>query len=64
MEAEYKKAAAVNQFIAGGKKSDASSTNDQRLDPSIAFHRHQSIGSIADERDFSRRILQVGQPQP
>ena len=51
---------AVNSFVSGKPKSEVSSTNDQRLDPNItAFHRRQSIGSIADERDFSRRILQV-----
>ena len=42
-----------------GTQSDKSSKTDQRLDPSIYSHRRQSIGSIADERDFSRRILQV-----
>lgn len=43
----------------GTAKSDKSSLTDQRLDPSIYSHRRPSIGSIADERDFSRRILQV-----
>jgi cell wall integrity and stress response component len=44
--------------VTSSGKSDKSS-NDQRLDPSIYSHRRESIGSIADERDFSRRILQV-----
>lgn len=44
--------------LVGSHKSDKSSS-DQRLDPSIYSHRRESIGSIADERDFSRRILQV-----
>lgn len=57
VEEEFRQNAAVNS---GKPKSEVSSTNDQRLDPNItAFHRRQSIGSIADERDFSRRILQV-----
>ena len=60
VEEEYRRNAAVNSFVAGKPKSEVSSTSDQRLDPNItAFHRRQSIGSIADERDFSRRILQV-----
>ena len=58
VEEEHKRLADVNRFVAGGKKSEAS-TNDQRLDPSVMSYRRQSIGSIADERDFSRRILQV-----
>jgi cell wall integrity and stress response component len=59
IEEEHRRNAAVSSFIGSQKtKSDASST-DQRLDPSIYAHRRQSIGSIADERDFSRRILQV-----
>jgi cell wall integrity and stress response component len=57
IEEEHRRNAAVSSFI-GSQKSDKSS-NDQRLDPSIYSHRRESIGSIADERDFSRRILQV-----
>ncbi|KIW76532.1 hypothetical protein Z517_11278 [Fonsecaea pedrosoi CBS 271.37] len=60
IEEEHRRNAAVNSFVSSGK-SDKSST-DQRLDPSIYSHRRQSIGSIADERDFSRRILQVRNP--
>lgn len=60
VEEEFRQNAAVKSFVSGKPKSEVSSTNDQRLDPNItAFHRRQSIGSIADERDFSRRILQV-----
>ena len=65
VEEEYRRNAAVNSFVAGKNKSEVSSTNDERLDPNItAFHRRQSIGSIADERDFSRRILQVSSFAP
>ena len=60
IEEEHRRNAAVSSFV-GSTKSDKSS-NDQRLDPSIYSHRRQSIGSIADERDFSRRILQVRWP--
>ncbi|OQV00968.1 WSC domain-containing protein isoform 2 [Cladophialophora immunda] len=60
IEEEHRRNAAVSSFVGSGK-SDKSST-DQRLDPSIYSHRRQSIGSIADERDFSRRILQVRNP--
>ena len=56
VEEEYRRNAAISSLAAGKAKSE---TNDARLDPSIFQHRHQSIGSIADERDFSRRILQV-----
>lgn len=56
IEAEHKAAAAVNSFV-GSRSSDSKS--DSRLDPSMASFRRASIGSIADERDFSRRILQV-----
>jgi cell wall integrity and stress response component len=62
VEDEFKRTAAVNQFVAG--KKEGGPTNDARLDPSIMQHRRQSIGSIADERDFSRRILQVRKPSP
>lgn len=54
---EHKAQAAVNTFV-GSRGSDQKS--DARLDPSMASSfRRESIGSIADERDFSRRILQV-----
>ena len=53
IEEEHRRNAATSYA-----KSDKSA-NDARLDPSIYSHSRQSIGSIADERDFSRRILQV-----
>ena len=65
VEEEFRRNAAVNSFVTGKPGSEVSSTSDQRLDPNItAFHRRQSIGSIADERDFSRRILQVSGSNP
>jgi cell wall integrity and stress response component len=64
VEEEFRRNADVSSFVGGKSKSEVSSTNDQRLDPSVMFARRQSIGSIADERDFSRRILQVGRFAP
>lgn len=56
---EHKAQAAVNSFVSS-RLSDTKS--DARLDPSVASsYRRESIGSIADERDFSRKILQVSQ---
>jgi cell wall integrity and stress response component len=57
-EEDYRRNAAnVNSFVSGGKTS-ASSMNDSRLDPSFV-DRRQSNGSIADNEDYSRRILKV-----
>ncbi|ETN46617.1 uncharacterized protein HMPREF1541_00803 [Cyphellophora europaea CBS 101466] len=61
LEEGHRRSAAINGFV-NGSKSETSSANDSRLDPSIYSHRRESIGSIADERDFSRRILQVRNP--
>ena len=58
IEEEHRRNAAVNGFV-NGVKSETSSTTDARLDPAVFSHRRNSIGSIADEQDFSRRILQV-----
>lgn len=57
-EEDYRRnAAGVNDFISGGKTT-ASSVNDSRIDPSF-MDRRQSNGSIADNEDYSRRILKV-----
>jgi cell wall integrity and stress response component len=56
VEDEYKRQASVNQFVSGGHKSN-SSMNDSRLDPELV--RRDSTGSIADNQDYSRRILKV-----
>ena len=39
--------------------STAGSISDSRLEPSVMFQRRQSDGSIADNQDYSRRILKV-----
>lgn len=59
-EEDYRRQAAnVNSFVNGGKlHTSSSSMNDSRLDPSFV-DRRQSNGSIADNEDYSRRILKV-----
>lgn len=52
LEAEFYRNNA-NAFLEGAKAPDA------RLDPSVMMQRRQSDGSIADNRDYSRRILKV-----
>lgn len=58
IEEEHRRNAAISAFVADSK-SETNRSQDSRLDPSVFSHRRESIGSIADERDFSRRILQV-----
>lgn len=61
IEEEHRRNAAVNAFISGSKppgSSDGISMTDSRLDPVLA-HRRMSDGSIADNQDYSRRILRV-----
>jgi cell wall integrity and stress response component len=59
-EEDYRRNAAnVSSFVNGGKlHTSNSSMNDSRLDPSF-MDRRQSNGSIADNEDYSRRILKV-----
>ncbi|GAB1317853.1 Cell wall integrity and stress response component 1 [Madurella fahalii] len=59
IEEEHRRNAAVNAFI--GKPPGSSgglSMTDSRMDPVMA-HRRMSDGSIADNQDYSRRILRV-----
>lgn len=60
VEEEYRRQAAVNSFVSGGSKlhTSNSSMTDSRLDPEF-MNRRQSNGSIADNEDYSRRILKV-----
>ncbi|GAB0132404.1 hypothetical protein EsDP_00000842 [Epichloe bromicola] len=61
IEEEHRRNAAVNAFISGSKPSSSHgsiSMTDSRLDPVMA-HRRMSDGSIADNEDYSRRILRV-----
>jgi cell wall integrity and stress response component len=57
LEEEHRRNAAVNAFI-GKPGSSAGSMTDSRLDP-IMVQRRLSDGSIADNQDYSRRILRV-----
>lgn len=62
VEEEYRRQAAVNSFGGTGKlHTSNSSMNDSRLDPEVMLRR-QSDGSIADNQDYSRRILKVTNP--
>ncbi|KAL3461419.1 WSC domain-containing protein [Aspergillus heterothallicus] len=49
----------VEQF---GKPTSSDSMSDSRFDGDFMAQRRQSNGSIDDDRDFSRRILQVTNP--
>ncbi|KAG7009016.1 hypothetical protein G7Y79_00003g008840 [Physcia stellaris] len=51
-----------NPFNANNLPSSAASMSDSRLEPSVLMQRRQSDGSIADNQDYSRRILKVTNP--
>jgi cell wall integrity and stress response component len=57
---ERRRAQAVSAFVGGGSKPGSinGSFADSRLDPVMA-HRRMSDGSIADNEDYSRKILRV-----
>lgn len=57
VEEEYRRNADISAFV--GKEGSTSSVSDSRLDPSV-MQRRMSDGSIADNQDYSRRILKVG----
>ncbi|KAI5817033.1 hypothetical protein BZA77DRAFT_41340 [Pyronema omphalodes] len=54
VEEEYRKSAAVRGFV-------QKPASDHRLDPGMV-QRRDSVGSIADNQDYSRRILKVTNP--
>ncbi|ROV91012.1 hypothetical protein VSDG_07701 [Cytospora chrysosperma] len=61
IEEEHRRNAAVNAFMGGkppGSSGSYSMEADTRLDPVMA-QRRLSSGSIADNQDYSRRILRV-----
>ncbi|KAL8953606.1 MAG: hypothetical protein Q9222_000532 [Ikaeria aurantiellina] len=65
-EEEYQRENA-NPFGAGaesitGPPASSCSMSDSRLEPSVMMQRRQSDGSIADNQDYSRRILKVTNP--
>lgn len=57
-EEEYRAAVAAKEFTASIRKPQS----DSRLDPVMLQHRRMSDGSIADNEDYSRRILKVTNP--
>jgi cell wall integrity and stress response component len=63
VEEEYRRNAAISSFTQGGKhpssSGGASTFSDMRLDPAVMAQRRMSDGSIADNQDYSRRILKV-----
>lgn len=61
IEEEHRRNATVNSFISGAKPPSSSgvSMTDSRMDPGMAHQRRLSDGSIADNQDYSRKILRV-----
>jgi cell wall integrity and stress response component len=60
IEEEYRRNAEINNFVTKDKPMSSSSMSDSRFDGDFMAQRRQSNGSIADDQDFSRRILKVG----
>ncbi|OKL64448.1 hypothetical protein UA08_00628 [Talaromyces atroroseus] len=58
VEDEYRRNAEINAFA----QKPSSVSSDARWDSDYMAQRRQSNGSIADDQDFSRRILQVTNP--
>ncbi len=58
IEEEYRRNVAGG-YGAKPPASSAASMSDSRLEPSVMMQRRQSDGSIADNQDYSRRILKV-----
>lgn len=59
VEEEYRRNAEISAFT---QKKPTSISSDARWDSDFMAQRRQSNGSIADAGDFSRRILQVTNP--
>ena len=58
IEDEYHRNATNSNGVDAGALS-SSNMSDSRLEPSVMMQRRQSDGSIADNQDYSRRILKV-----
>ncbi|KAL9134025.1 MAG: hypothetical protein Q9175_004798 [Cornicularia normoerica] len=58
VEEEYRRNVA-GDYGAKPPTSSAGSVSDARLEPSVMMQRRQSDGSIADNQDYSRRILKA-----
>ena len=60
IENERRRHEMMTNLVAGGEKPGSSySMPDSRLDQGFMFQRRQSDGSIADNEDYSRKILKV-----
>ncbi|KAL3426239.1 Cell wall integrity and stress response component 1 [Phlyctema vagabunda] len=59
IEEEHRRNAAVSSFVGKPPTSSNGSFSDTRLDPAVMAQRRMSDGSIADNQDYSRRILKV-----
>jgi len=61
IEEDHRRNAAVSSFVGSQKppQSSSGSFSDTRLDPVVMAGRRVSNGSIADNQDYSRRILKV-----
>ena len=60
LEDEYRQNAGMGSYNnLKPSPSSAGSTSDSRLEPSVMMQRRQSDVSIADNQDYSRRILKV-----
>lgn len=59
VEEDYRRNAAINNFTGSSKPGSEPSLSDSRLEPSVMMQRRMSDGSIADNHDYSRRILKV-----
>ncbi|KAL8654877.1 MAG: hypothetical protein Q9210_001229 [Variospora velana] len=65
VEEEFQRNNVNNPFEIESKPPQSShSMSDSRLEPSVMMQRRQSDGSIADNQDYSRRILKVGHRPP
>lgn len=56
---EYQRRSQAQEYGMGGARGMSMRSNDVRLDPEAMRTRRLSDGSIADEQDYSRRILKV-----
>lgn len=61
---EMRRHESITNFVTTGEKkpTSLSSMGDSRLEPTFNFGRRMSDGSIADNVDYSRRILKVRNP--
>lgn len=63
IEAEHRNSLGTKSSWWGQKPSSGTnSLSDSRLEPSVMMQRRQSDVSIADNQDYSRRILKVCHP--